>query len=441
MFADVAHVVSLHRLKSNLCGTIMTSSLDQKPNPMPSRTRWYHNAAATPTTDLAAPNSDPPAFHRRLPGYAPTPLHETPTLAAQLGIGRLWVKDESQRLGMPSFKILGAAWAVYKAIVERLGAEPAWASIAELAAHVARLQPLCLAAATDGNHGRAVARMARLLNCSARIFVPAGTAAARISAIASEGADVIAVRGSYDDAVARSAEAAGPQCLVISDTSWPGYETIPRWVIDGYGTIFGEIDAELGRRGEPPPDVVLVQMGVGALAAAAIGHYRQAHPERLSETSRRPSSFGHRPTIIGVEPTRAACVLASLEAGALRPVPGPHDSIMAGLNCGLPSMIAWPLLRTGISGALAIDDVYACQGVRDLAAVGITAGETGAAGLGGLLALAEQPELMQQAGLGPTSRVLIISTEGVTDPVARARLLAADCRIDCVLQRVCMDGA
>jgi diaminopropionate ammonia-lyase len=266
--------------------------------------------------------------------------------------------------------------------------------------------------------------MARLLGCSAQIFVPDGMAAARIDAIAQEGAEVLVVDGTYDDAVARSAEAAGPHYLVISDTSWPGYTTIPRRVIDGYSTIFAEIDAELARRDEAPPDVVLVQMGVGALAAAAISHYHR--------------SAAPRPRIIGVEPTRAACVLASLEAGELSPVPGPHDSIMAGLNCGLPSMIAWPLLQAGLAGTLAIDDAYACSGVRELDRIGITAGETGAAGLGGLLALAAQPDLPAQAGIGPTSRVLVLATEGATDPIARMRLLAADCRVDCAVQRVCM---
>lgn len=360
--------------------------------------RWYQNSAAPPLSEEAVAAGDPLAFHRSLPGYAPTPLRAALALAAHLGVGRLWVKDEAERLGMPSFKILGASWAVYRALIERLGAEPKWDTLAAFAAQIAPLLPLQLAAATDGNHGRAVARMARLLGCTARIFVPAGTAEARIAAIAGEGAEVIVVAGSYDDAVARSAAEAGPHCLVISDTSWPGYVDVPRWMIDGYSTLFAEIDADLARHGEAPPDVVLVQMGVGALAAAAIGHYQRAHPA------------GPHPLIIGVEPTRAACVINSLEAGAFTAAPAPHESIMAGLNCGLPSLIAWPLLRTGLAAALAIDDRYACHGVRQLAAAGITAGETGAAGLGGLLALAEQPDLARQAGLTPTSRVLIIST-------------------------------
>lgn len=370
----------------------------------------------------------PLAFHRRLPGYQPTPLVALPGMAQQLGVGRLWLKAEARRLGLPSFKILGAAWAIYRALVARLGAEPAWATLDELTAHVAPLRPLSLAAATDGNHGRAVAHMARLLGLTARIFVPAGTATARIAAIAGEGASVTVVDGSYDDAVARSAELAGPRCLVISDTSWPGYEDVPRQVIAGYGTIFAEVDAELAARGEPPPELVVVQMGVGALAAAAVGHYR--HPASAAP-----------PRLIGVEPTRAACVLASLRAGTIVSIPGPHDSIMAGLNCGAPSLIAWPLLQTGLDLCLAIDDHYACQAVRALASAGIAVGETGAAGLGGLLALRELPTAATAAGLGANTSVLLIATEGVTDPATRARILASDCRIDCMAGRACAQEA
>jgi diaminopropionate ammonia-lyase len=390
---------------------------------MHSPTRIYINPRPVPVQRSGTVATEPLAFHQRLPGYTPTPLHVLPVLAARLGIAQLWLKDETQRLGMPAFKLLGAAWAIYTALIERLGPAPAWAKLSDLAPWIAPLQPLCLAAATDGNHGRAVARMAQWLGCSAQIFVPAGTAAARIAAIAAEGAEVFVVDGTYDDAVARSAAAANPHCLVISDTSWPGYEAVPRQVIDGYSTIFAELEAGQLPPHTAPPDVVFVQMGVGALAAAAIGHYQQhATP----------------PRIIGVEPNRAACVLASLEANALTAVPGPHDSIMAGLNCGLPSLIAWPLLQSGLSATLAIDDAYACQAVRELAAVGLRVGETGAAGLGGLLALAAQPELFHQIGLGPHSRVLLIATEGITDPAAHTRLLAVTCQHDCAHQRACV---
>jgi diaminopropionate ammonia-lyase len=368
---------------------------------------------------------DPFAFHQRMPGYAATPLREAPELAAHLGIGKLWIKDESQRLGMPSFKILGASWATYRAVIERLGFEPNWQTIHELAAICARLHPLRLAAATDGNHGRAVARMARLLGFAATIFVPEGTAEARISAISDEGAETVVVDGSYDEAVRMSAHEAGPDCLVISDTSWPGYETVPRDVIAGYSTILHEVDQQLAEHNAATPDIVAVQIGVGALAAAVVGHYR---------TTQRQS----QPRILGVEPISAACVLASMRAGAVVEVPGPHDSIMAGLNCGLPSLIAWPLVSQGIDLYMAVADQAACQAVRDLARVEVVAGETGAAGLAGLSAALSTVETHRDTlGATSTSSALVIITEGNTDPAARTRILASDCQRDCLLQQQC----
>ena len=273
--------------------------------------------------------TDPRAFHRRLPGYAPTPLHDAPALAEPLGLGRVTVKDESSRLGLPAFKILGASWATYRLLTTRLGHEPAWRDLAELRAALAPLGALTLVTATDGNHGRAVARMASLLGYQARIFVPAGTVAARIDAIASEGATVTVVDGRYDDAVVAAAALATDDVLVVSDTSWPGYIDVPRWVIDGYATIFSEIDEQLGDLGAPPPDVVIVPMGVGALAAATVEH--------------APSGA----TIVAVEPVDAACGLASMVAGHPVEVAGPHRSIMVGLNCGNVSILAWPDHRPG----------------------------------------------------------------------------------------------
>jgi diaminopropionate ammonia-lyase len=390
--------------------------------------RLFHNTAAVSVLHEDAPS--PLAYHQRLPDYAPTPLRDLPAVAAALGIGKLYLKDESQRLGMPSFKILGASWAIYQALEQRAGGLRPWQHFDELVAQVAALRPLTLAAATDGNHGRAVARMARLFGFSARIFVPAGTAQARIDAIQSEGAEAIVVEGTYDEAVARSAEEAGPRCLVISDTSWPGYEDVPRWVIDGYATILLEAEQQMAALGESTPDLVVVQIGVGALAAAVVRHFR------------RPG-LATRPLILGVEPTGAPCVLASLEAGQLTEVPGPHESIMAGLNCGLPSLIAWPVVSAGIDAVVAVDDQLACQAVRDLAAHGVVAGETGAAGLGGLNALlmgaaaAEGRALLKAHS---TTRALVISTEGATDPYSRARVLAADCARDCQVVQACKRG-
>ncbi|QYG93157.1 diaminopropionate ammonia-lyase [Iamia sp. SCSIO 61187] len=346
----------------------------------------------------------PQDFHRRLPGYAPTPLVDAAPLAADLGVGRLWVKDESWRLGLPAFKMLGASWASYRLLVSRLGAEPSWATLDELAAALVPLGPLTLVAATDGNHGRAVARTARLLGLGAHVLVPAGTADARIEAIASEGARVDVVDGTYDDAIAASAALASDDHLVVSDTSWPGYAEVPRWVIDGYATIFAEVDEQLAATGAPPPDVVVAQMGVGALAAATVGHVR--------------STGGDRPTIVVVEPLSAACGLRSAEAGHPVEVPGPHRSIMAGLNCGMVSELAWPTVAAGTDWFVAVSDAAAEQAMRDLATVGVTAGETGGAGLAGLRQLVASGE----ADIGPDSSVLVLNTEGPTDPGAYERI-------------------
>ncbi|MGI8664091.1 MAG: diaminopropionate ammonia-lyase [Acidimicrobiales bacterium] len=343
---------------------------------------------------------DPLAFHRRLPGYAPTPLVAAPDLAQELGLRRLWVKVESSRLGLPAFKMLGASWATYRALCDRLGAEPEWTTLDDLRVALVPLGLLRLVAATDGNHGRAVARTAKLLGYGAGIYVPEGTAAARIEAIESEGASVTVVAGSYDDAVALSAKAAAADVLVISDTSWEGYTEVPRWVIDGYSTIFAELDKQLDGA---TPDVAFAQMGVGALAAAVVDRYE-------SSTS-----------IVAVEPLSAACGLRSAEAGEPTHVPGPHDSIMAGLNCGNVSVLAWPTLAAGVDAFVAVDDAAAERAVRDLDGIDIVAGETGGAGLAGLRALVEAGPSAGGVDLAGKA-VLTICTEGATDPVAYERI-------------------
>ncbi len=372
--------------------------------------RALPNPLAATEQDLVPAGRAPLDFHRRLPEYAVTPLVDAPGLAGALGVGKVWVKDESWRLGLPAFKILGASWAVFKALEAHSGAIGGWGDVEGLRGRLAPLLPLTLAAATDGNHGRAVTRMARMLGLGARIFVPADMARARVEAIRSEGAEVVVVRGTYDEAVARSAEEADERCLVISDTSWPGYEDVPRWVIDGYSTILWEVDDELARRGEEGPTLVVVQIGVGAFAAAVTRHFRSP-------------GVSPRPKILGVEPARAACALASAEAGGIVHLPGPHDSIMAGLNCGSPSVVAWPVVSKGVDLFVEIEDRWAREAMRMLAAAGIVSGETGAAGLAGLLALAREGD-RGELGLTEEARVLVFNCEGATDPGAYGRILA-----------------
>jgi diaminopropionate ammonia-lyase len=241
--------------------------------------------------------------------------------------------------------------------------------------------------------------MARLLGYGSHILVPAGTADARIDAIASEGARVTVVNGTYDDAVRAAAELASERVLVVSDTSWEGYTEVPRTVIEGYSTIFAELDAQL----EDTPQLVIVPMGVGALAAAAVEHYA-------------PTA-----TVVVVEPLSAACGFASAAAGHPVVVPGPHESIMVGLNCGTVSPIAWPVLLRGVDVFVAVDDSAAERAMRDLAAVGIVAGETGGAALAGLRALVAS----DAAGTGGR-RALVLCTEGATDPAAYLRIVGRE---------------
>jgi diaminopropionate ammonia-lyase len=361
---------------------------------------------AVPTGHL-----DALAFHRKLPGYTPTPLVTAPGVAAKLGVRQVWVKDESNRLGLPAFKILGASWAAYRALDERCGLFAPWETLPELAAQLQPCGPLTLIAATDGNHGRAVARMAKWLGVGAHILVPRDMAHARRQAIDSEGARVTVVDGSYDEAVEASARLADDAHLVISDTAWEGYKRIPAWVIEGYATIYHEIDAQLETHGAGQPDFVAAQMGVGALAASVVRHYR------------RP---GWTAQVVGVEPTRAACVLASVEAGRLIETPGSHDSIMAGLNCGRPSPVAWPYVSGGVSLFIAVPDLRAEEAMRLLAHDGIVAGETGAAGLAGCLEAfcgVEAQRYRTVLGVDETSTLLLISTEGATDPAAYDRIV------------------
>jgi diaminopropionate ammonia-lyase len=345
---------------------------------------------ANPLRDagLEANDDDAPLrFHRALPGYAPTPLIEAPALAAEWGVGRVWLKFERERFGLPAFKLLGASWAA-----RRLLGEPP---------HDPGLE---LVAATDGNHGRAVARLARMSGLAATILVPAGTARARIDAIAAEGATVEVVDGSYDDAVRRSAAMAGPRRLLLSDTSWPGYEDVPSWVIEGYATIFHEVDEQAAGA---PVDLVVVPIGVGALAAAAVRH------------------LAGRARLAGVEPATAAGVMESARAGGIAEVPGPHGSIMAGLNAGRPSLVAWPLVSGGFDLFCAVEDEVAVDGMRRLAGLGLAAGECSGGAVGAAGRLLADPGAREALAASPGTTALVLLTEGVTDPEGYRRLVAA----------------
>jgi diaminopropionate ammonia-lyase len=310
-----------------------------------------------------APSNGAREFHRTLTGYAATPLVDCRELADSLGLRLLQVKDESHRFGLNSFKALGASFAMSK-----------------LAGH-----GTIFSAATAGNLGRAVAWSARRLGCEAKIFVPSITTPARIENIRREGAEVRVVDGSYEDAVRRcDAESREHGWQVASDTGYPGYLEIPKLVVQGYGTLFLEYEEQR----DHAPDAVFIQAGVGGLLCAAVDHFR----------SREPS-----PTIVCVEPEVADGLLESSMHGEPRVSKGAQNSIMAGLNCSEVSLTAWPSIKRGVDLFVAIEDDRTLDAMHLLAGNGIDSGESGAAGLAGLIALRDQFQ---------GRRALVINTEG-----------------------------
>ena len=352
---------------------------------------WLPNPARDGTWTSSPVPRDVLDFHRGLAGYAPTRLVDLPALAAELRVGRVLVKDESQRLGLPAFKSLGASWAIHRALRARLRGDPEGSS------------PVTLVAATDGNHGRAVARFARLLGHRARIFVPDGVHPAAVQAIRDEGADVTAVPADYDEAVRTAARyAADTGGILIQDTAWAGYEEVPRWIVAGYSTLFRELDDQFAELGIAQPDLVLVPTGVGSLLHAALTHYRE-HPTG-PETA----------VVVSVEPVAAACVQASIAAGHPVSVATGH-TIMAGLNCGTVSSLAWPSIHRGLDAAATVTDDQVTSACRDLAENGVPVGPCGAAPLAAARTLAAT----HQVSAGTT--VVLIATEGESaNPVSGA---------------------
>ena len=345
---------------------------------------WFEHPGARAWT-CAPAGAEAQAFHAGLPDYAPTSLTQVPDLAAELGVGRVFVKDESARMGLPAFKVLGASWAVHQ-VLER---QPTTGE-------------LTLVTATDGNHGRAVARMARLFGQRAHVFVPRGVHPTAVAAIAAEGARVTEITGTYDEAVRLAAEAASqPGTALVQDAGWPGYVQVPTWIVEGYSTLFKEVDEQLADAGAAGPALVVIPAGVGSLAQAGITHYRS-----------RPDSSPA--AMLTAEPGAAACVLASLVRGELDTI-STSQTIMAGLNCGTPSVLAWPYLRDGLDAAVAVADADSAAAARDLAGFGIPAGPCGAAALaGGRAALTGEGAEARRASLAirRDATVVLLSTEG-----------------------------
>jgi diaminopropionate ammonia-lyase len=367
-------------------------------------------------------------FHSSMPGYRPTPLIDLPALATELAVGAVLVKDESERLGLPAFKILGASWAVNCALSKHGGyAEPA-TNLTDLRSRVGNA-PITLVTATDGNHGRAVARMAHHLGLASRIYVPAGTSEKTLNAIAGEGVQVVETELKYDDVVrtAASSTANKPDEILIQDTAWPGYEEIPQLIVAGYDTMFSEIDTQLG---EQVPDLIAVPTGVGSLLLAALqhcpstssGHMRTGSGHMRTSSGHMRTSSGHistgsgpGPAVLAVEPVTAACVTASLAAHTRISVDTSVSTIMAGLNCGTISTIAWPVIRDQLGAAVTVTDDQARVAMQRLHELGIRAGPSGAASLAGVRVAFSDADQRAALAVEADTVVILISTEGLVE--------------------------
>lgn len=348
-------------------------------------------------------------------GDAATPLVALPGMARELGLASVHLKDEGQRLGLGSFKALGGAYALMRLVqaeaARRLGRPVAPDELLspQIRAIAASMTFAC---ATDGNHGRSVAQGAQLMGARAVIFVHAGVSPARIRAIAGFGAQMVRVAGNYDDSVAEAARVAQAEgWTVLSDTSWPGYEEIPGLVMQGYTAIVHEALAQLPE----PPTHVFLQAGVGGFAAAVAGHLAVVLGK-------------DRPHVTVVEPARAACLWASAQAGRVVKVAEDKPTVMAMLECYEPSLTAFRVLERVADGFMTLEEAAAPAIMRRLAdpLAGdppVVAGESGAVGLAGAVAVLRDSGLAARIDLGPQARLLVINTEGATDPALYAQIV------------------
>ena len=337
-------------------------------------------------------------FFTQQRAFAPTPLHRCAALARDLGVGELLVKDETARHGLNAFKAIGAAFAI--ATLRQRG----------------EVRPGdVLVCASEGNHGRAVARVARDAGCRARVYMSNSVSPARIDAIRSEAAEVILIDGTYDEAVRVMAHDAREHgWTVISDTSWAGYSAIPRLIMLGYTRLMDE-----DWSGDDRPDIVFVPAGVGGLLAAVACWCDARYGDA-------------RPLVVAVEPLSAACVQTSVKNGRLTTLPGPFATTMGGLRCGEMSPDVFPVASTLVDAFVAIEDEYAFEAMRRLARPGgddpaVICGPSGAAALGGVIAAMRHPalsEIKQRIGLGGSTRVQVLVTEGATDPALIQEVLA-----------------
>ncbi|GHV54798.1 PLP-dependent lyase/thiolase [Deltaproteobacteria bacterium] len=355
-------------------------------------------------------------FHKSFREYAPTPLVSLPSLAAELGLGRILLKDESRRFGLNAFKVLGGSYAIGRILAERLHIPPENLSREELASPAIknRLGEITFVTATDGNHGRGVAWTARQFGQKAVIFMPRGSAASRVDNIRATGAQCIVTQGNYDDTVRlanRYAEEQGG--VLVQDTAWEGYEITPRHIMQGYMTLAVEILEQLPACGAVCPTHLFLQAGVGSFPGAVLGHMAAVLGADMPLT-----------TI--VEPHAAACIYKSFVArdGLPHAVSGDMPTIMAGLACGEPCTISYEVLRDYAAASVSCPDYLAANGMRILAAPRpgdspIVSGESGAVTCGLLaymMTTEEGRSMASRLRLDKDATVLLISTEGDTAP-------------------------
>ncbi len=394
--------------------------------------RLFANPAVAPDRAYGAAETailDPVDFDAAVresaawPGYAETPLIAAARLARAAGLGASHYKDESGRFGLGSFNALGGAYAVYRLlarqVAERTGAGAVSAAALAGGAHREVTSGITVCCATDGNHGRSVAWGAKTFGCRAVIYIHATVSEGRRDAIAQYGAEVVRTPGSYDNSVRRAAaDAVANGWFVVSDTSYDGYTEVPRQVMQGYGVMGDEAVRQLPN--DAPSSHVFLQGGVGGMAAAVCARLRQHYGAR-------------RPRFVVVEPARAACLHESARAGRPVALTGDIDTLMAGLACGEPSLVAWPLLAAAAAAFMTVPDEAAVAVMRLLAdgANGdppLVAGESAVAGLAGALFAAARPELADALGLNAESRVLVFGTEGATDPELYRELVGRDAK-------------
>lgn len=356
-------------------------------------------------------------FHRSVPGYRETPLHELKALARHLGVRSILVKDESSRFGLNSFKALGGTYAIARLICRELGLDFSATRFTDLQAlgKSGNLTSFHFITATDGNHGKGVAWAAAQLGCPAHVFLPGGAAAARIAAIRAQGAHTVVTDLNYDGTVRLAAQAAGKNnWFLIQDTALDGYEEIPGWITRGYLTMAFEAAVQMAARGLAPTHLFL-QAGVGSMAGAVTGFMAGWYGKE-------------RPCIVIVEPDQADCHYrtALADDGRIHAVTGAMETIMAGLACGEPNPLTWEIIRQFARACISCPDTVTRRGMKRLAHPiatdpVIVSGESGAVGIGlaeYLLTRPETADLAEKLGIGSRSVILCFSTEGDTDPAS-----------------------